>query len=97
MHHAKALVAAFLAVSSATATAATDPPNNPTDEQTACAVAAAQDYEKANAAIADALPLKGVCRSRIRSLKGGCPRTFVSDGRLASLPASQRLAYGRMP
>jgi hypothetical protein len=53
MRYARAMVAALLAISSATAAAATDPPNNPTDEQTACAVAAAQDYEKANAAIAE--------------------------------------------
>jgi hypothetical protein len=59
MRHAKALVAALLAISSATATAATDPLNNPTHEQTACAVAAAQNYEKANAAIAERATAEG--------------------------------------
>ena len=53
MRHAKALVAALLAISSATATAATDAPDTPTDEQTTCAVAAAQDYEKASGAIGE--------------------------------------------
>jgi hypothetical protein len=56
MRHA--LVAALLAISSANA-AATDSSDNPTDEQTACAVAAAQDYEKANAAIAERATAEG--------------------------------------
>jgi hypothetical protein len=58
MRHAKALVAALLAISSATATAATDPLNNPTDEQTACRGGSA-GLGEANAAITERATAEG--------------------------------------
>jgi hypothetical protein len=63
MRHPKAIVAVLLTMSSASAMAGNEAPNV-SDEQMTCAGAASQEYETANAALAQ--PRKGVCRSRIR-------------------------------
>jgi hypothetical protein len=51
MRHAKAIVAVLFAMSSASAMAGNEAPNV-SDEQMACAGAASQEYETANAALA---------------------------------------------
>ena len=59
MRHAKAIVAVLLAMSSASAMAGNEAPNV-SDEQMACAGAASQEYETANAALAQRATADGI-------------------------------------
>jgi hypothetical protein len=92
-------IAVLFAMSSASAMADNQLPNV-SDDQVACAGSASQEFETANAAIAERATANGSLsiEDTIAQRSGGCPRTSsVSDGRLAWLAGSPSRACGRMP
>ena len=96
MRHVRAIVAVLFAMSSVSAMATNDLPNV-SDEQMACAGAASQEYETANAAIAERATADGILSVDDAIAQRRWQRTFASDGPLASLATSPNRAYGRMP